>query len=314
MMTNRVRSNYNSLQVTLNKRMSHGVSFIAGYTYAHATDDGSLNRFGLIPQNATNLKPEYGNGDFDVRHRLTLTASYNIPGIKGFAQLLEGWQLNTIVSLQAAQPWLVNDYKSNFSGTFDNSDRWDFTGNRADMKASANTLPFCTGNIDGTGGHCTTFSDITFEESAPLANSATLWGACVKDARNAITVTKAGCYASPTGNAFLTPPALGTFGNMGRNLFRDSGFRNMDFSVFKNFTFKERYGVQFRAEVFNLFNHPIPANPYGSSNGSSNANNDPSNDNTTFGGSGGTPDFVAGNPLVGSGSQRVIQLGLKLKF
>ncbi len=314
MMTNRVRSNYNSLQVTLNKRMSHGVSFIAGYTYAHATDDGSLNRFGLIPQNANNLKPEYGNGDFDVRHRLTLTASYNIPGIKGFAQLLEGWQLNTIVSLQAAQPWLVNDYKSNFSGTFDNSDRWDFTGNRADMKASANTLPFCTGNIDGTGGHCTTFSDITFEESAPLANSATLWGACVKDARNAITVTKAGCYASPTGNAFLTPPALGTFGNMGRNLFRDSGFRNMDFSVFKNFTFKERYGVQFRAEVFNLFNHPIPANPYGSSNGSSNANNDPSNDNTTFGGSGGTPDFVAGNPLVGSGSQRVIQLGLKLKF
>ena len=45
-MTNDVRSNYNSLQATLTKRMSHGLSFIAGYTYAHGLDNGSLNRFG----------------------------------------------------------------------------------------------------------------------------------------------------------------------------------------------------------------------------------------------------------------------------
>jgi hypothetical protein len=101
---------------------------------------------------------------------------------------------------------------------------------------------------------------------------------------------------------------------MPRNIFRDSGFKNMDFSIFKNFKFKERYSAQFRVEVFNVFNHPIPANPFGASNNASNANNDPSNDNTLFGGAGGTPDFVAGNPLVGSGSQRVIQLGLKLQF
>ncbi len=316
-MTNHVRSNYNSMQATLTKRMSHGVSFIAGYTYGHGTDDGSLNRFGLIPQDANNLRPEYGNGDFDIRHRFTFTGTYNIPGIKGFAQLLEGWQLNTIVTLQTGQPWLVNDYTLNTSGTFDKSDRWDFSGNPADMKASVNTLPYCTGPVTGTGGVCTTTSDITFVDSAPLANSAALWASCRTHARDIMTLAGpagAGCYASSGGTAFLTPPALGTFGNMGRNIFRDSGFKNMDFSIFKNFTFTERYRVQFRAEVFNLFNHPIPANPYGSSNGSSNANNDPANDRTLFGGSGGTPDFVAGNPLVGSGSQRVIQLGLKLSF
>jgi hypothetical protein len=47
----------------------------------------------------------------------------------------------------------------------------------------------------------------------------------------------------------------------GRNLFRDTGFKNVDFSVFKTFTFKERYNATFRAELFNLFNHPIISNP-----------------------------------------------------
>ena len=73
----------------------------------------------------------------------------------------------------------------------------------------------------------------------------------------------------------MTPNGLGQFGNMARNIFRDSGFKTMDFSVFKNFTFKERYGVQFRAEFFNVLNHPIAANPYGASS-NFNSNNDPS--------------------------------------
>ena len=73
----------------------------------------------------------------------------------------------------------------------------------------------------------------------------------------------------------MTPNGLGQFGNMGRNIFRDSGFKTMDFSVFKNFTFKERYGVQFRAEFFNILNHPIAGNPYGASS-NFNSNNDPS--------------------------------------
>ena len=99
-MTNDVHSNYNSMQATLTKRMSHGVSFTAGYTYAHGLDNGSLNRFALLPQNANDPGAEYGNSDFDVRHRLTLTGTYNIPGINGFAQLLKGWQINGIVTLQ----------------------------------------------------------------------------------------------------------------------------------------------------------------------------------------------------------------------
>jgi hypothetical protein len=87
----------------------------------------------------------------------------------------------------------------------------------------------------------------------------------------------------------------------------------VDFSLFKNFTWKERYTAQFRAEVFNIFNHPTFANPFGASQGSSGGKNDPSA-HQAFGGAVGTPDVIAGNPLVGSGDARNIQVGLKLKF
>jgi len=111
----------------------------------------------------------------------------------------------------------------------------------------------------------------------------------------------------------MTPPAPGTFGTMGRNLFRDSGFKDWDLSVFKNFTWKERYNAQFRLEMFNILNHPAFANPYGASGGFSGGNNDPSAP-TGFGGAIGTPDTVVGNPVVGSGDARTLQVGLKLTF
>jgi hypothetical protein len=99
---------------------------------------------------------------------------------------------------------------------------------------------------------------------------------------------------------------------MGRNIFRDSGFKNVDFSVFKDFKYRDRFGAQFRFEVFNLFNHPTIANPYGASNGYGGGNSiRPSN---TFGCGCLTPDVASANPIVGSGGARDIQLGLKLTF
>jgi hypothetical protein len=316
MMTNDTHSNYNSMQATLTKRMSHGLSFTAGYTFAHGLDNGSLNRFALLPQNANNPGAEYGNSDFDVRHRMTLTATYNIPGIKGFAQALEGWQVNGIVTLQSPQPWVVNDYGNNFSGSGDAADRWDFFGNPSDFKGTQNSIPYCSGftvvggAVDSSGASCTTTVGVT-QISNPAANSSTLIANCAAKAPDPNTLAVGGCFAN--NGSVMTPPTSGTFGTMGRNIFRDSGFKNLDLSVFKNFTWKERYTAQFRLEVFNVLNHPIPENPYGASNGSSGGNNDPSTA-AGFGGALGTPDVVAGNPVVGSGSARDVQVGLKLTF
>src|SRR5260370_6387653 len=98
----------------------------------------------------------------------------------------------------------------------------------------------------------------------------------------------------------MTAHKAGPLVTMGWNIFRDTGFKNVDFSVFKTFKFKERYSAQFRAELFNVFNHPIIANPYGSANGS-NLGDSPATPGG-FGGGGATPDVAARNPLVGSGS------------
>ena len=315
-------SNYNSLQVSVTKRLSHGLLFNVGYTYGHGLDNGSLNRFGLNPENSNNLAEDYASSDFDVRHRLTATATYNIPGIKGFAQLLEGWQINTIVTFATAQPWQTFDPSDNFSGTGENTDRWDIYGSPTDFSSGKNSFPYCSGFTDvggvaSSGGVTCSFATpyTPGSNSAPFTSTAGV-AACTAHANannSAGTLAAAGCYVAANGDAsVILPPALGTFGNMGRNVLRDQGFKNWDMSIFKNFTFKERYGIQARWEVFNILNHPIAANPSGASS-SVNTGNSPGPGNA-FGASFFTPDFAAGNPLIGSGSERVMQVGLKLTF
>jgi hypothetical protein len=325
--SNGAHSNYNSLQATLTKRLSHGLDFLTGYTYGHGLDNGSLNRFGTLPQDSTHPELEYASSDFDIRHRFTFTVGYAIPGRKGFGQLLEGWKVNSIVNLQTGQPWIAFDTAHNYSGAADRSDRWDFFGNPADFKSGSESIPFCkgfpadfitSGGSDLAGVKCSTTSGVS-GLLTPLPSS--IASACqvapdinTLAGNTAKGIRAGGCYVD--GGSVLVPPVFGTFGTMGRNLFRDTGFKNVDFSIFKNFTFKERYNAQFRVEFFNLFNHPIISNPYGASNGYGGASGGTNDMGTssTFGCGCATPDVAAGNPLVGSGSSRVMQLGMKLTF
>ena len=120
-----------------------------------------------------------------------------------------------------------------------------------------------------------------------------------------------GCYVSQNGKSVIVPQLLGQFGNMGRNIFRDYGFQDLDLSLFKNFKWRERFGAQFRWKVFNVLNRPVPGNPYG---GASFVNDGNGFGGRGFGYSGGTNDLLAGNPLIGSGSNRAMQVGLKLTW
>ena len=310
---NKSYSNYNSLQVSLTKRMSHGLSFNTGYTYGHGFDTGSLNRFGILPQDATTTKADYAVSDFDVRHRLTFTATYDIPGIKGYGQLLEGWELNSIVNFQTAQPWTSWDPTDNFSGTGENVDRWNMTGPGSNISSGKTSIPYCSGFGTAAGPSCS----VTTVYGPVAAPSAVTPSLCSSDPlANAATLATAGCYVSFNGQTVITPPALGTFGNMGRNLFRDSGLREWDASVFKNFKFKERFGVQFRIELFNVLNHPTGANPYQSSSfyNAGNLLGAGGAGPAALGFAGATPDIAAGNAIIGSGANRDLQLGLKLTF
>jgi hypothetical protein len=295
------RSNYNGLQATLTARNLHGLSMVAGYTYSHALDQVGANwDFGAgsgIPTDSTHTNREYASSDFDMRHRLTVSLTYLIPGKDGFAQMLKGWHLNSIVSLYGSQPFGVMDASTDVSGTGELlSDRWNFFGNTKDFKSTSVGIPFFPGSGDPTNP----------SNTACGARALALDGGTPGLA--SYTLAAFGCYAA--GNSVLIPPQLGTFGTMGRNIFRDTGFKNVDFSVAKNFQWGERFGAQFRVEFFNIFNHPNFANPFGGQNGW--AHNDPSTG--SFGCSCATPDVAASNPVIGSGGSRAIQLGLKLTF
>jgi len=302
-MGNVYRSNYDGLQVTLNARNYHGLSMVAGYTYSHALDDVGANwDFGYgsgLPQNAHNPTAEYANSDFDIRHRLTVSLTYAIPGRKGFGQLREGWELNSIITLQSPQYWGPMDEGTDAAGVgplpvsppANTPIRWSFYGKTSDFKSQKGVgIPYFSG---ATNSSCAAQA-LAVDGGAPGASTASL--------------NLFGCYAN--GSSVMIPPPLGQFGNMGRNMFQDTGFRNFDFSLAKNFHFGETMRLQGRVEFFNIFNHPNFANPYGGQNGF--GLNDPSV--RPFGCGCATPDIAAANPAVGSGGPRSIQLGLKFTF
>jgi TonB-dependent receptor-like protein len=305
-LSNQDKSNYNSLQMTLTQRPTHGLSFLAGYTYAHSLDAGSnnFNDIQLPPDSSHPTRSVYGNSLFDIRHRFTLSTTYDIPGIKRLGQLLQGWELNSVVTLQSASPWGVQDFTNDFSGTNQVNELntfgqpWNFTGNPNDFKAGRNVPTPCW---SGAGASALPGCTLTAVPAACLSAVANNIGA-----QN--TLNSVGCYA--VGNSALTPPALGTVGNSGRNIFRDLGFADWDVSVVKDTKIKERFTVQFRAEFFNVLNHANFSDP----NGPANAGfNDPSTGNSgNFGCGCNTPDQSAPNPVLGTGGARSIQLGLKL--
>jgi hypothetical protein len=97
-------SNYNALQSTLRLRAWHGLSAQLAYTWAHALDDISAYR-GAIPLDSTNLKAEYGNGDFDTRQNFSATLTWNIPGSSHGPKILtHGWQVNSLMTFHGGQP------------------------------------------------------------------------------------------------------------------------------------------------------------------------------------------------------------------
>jgi hypothetical protein len=322
-LSNLYKSNYNGLQATLQQRTAHGLSFLASYTYSHSLDDDSYNIGQFLPQDSRNPALEYASSDFDIKHRFTVSVTYAIPGKKAPGQLLQGWELNSVVTLETGQPWYGNDQSNNLSNTGENTDRWDFFGNPGDFKSGNSSIPYCTG--PGAGGCTQTIPSTLLPSGNPFvlssAQSTSFFTACaaaaekvdgVPNGPTTASLNSLGCYAQ--GNSVLIPPAAGTFGTSARNIWRDAGLRNWDLSVTKQFKFQERLTAQFRAEFFNVLNHPNFTNPYGASSGFGVGNEgDPSVTNL-FGCGCATPDQAAGNPVLGSGGNRAVQLGLKLLF
>jgi hypothetical protein len=303
-------STYNGWQNTLTARNYHGLDFVLGYTYSHALDDLSSNWVAFLPMDSTRPSLDHASGDEDIRHRFTLSVTYSLPEKKTKSQLLEGWQINTIITVQSGQPWNINDQAFNFSGTNEAADRWNLVGKPSDFKSIGQSgIPcFGPGNSACTGG----IPQACLAAAAGIGPAATASLTGVGIPASSPLAPTGFCYM--VGNSVLIPNGIGQFGTLGRNVFRDTGFRNVDFSVSKNFNLGERAKAQFRFETFNIFNHPNYANPNGATSGyGQGANADPSAAGA-FGCGCSTPDQAAFNPVLGSGSNRAIQLGLKFLF
>ena len=309
-------SNYNSLQLTVNERTSHGLSFLASYTFSHSQDVSSTPGGGaLIDSN--NVRLNYAPSDFDMRHHFTFAPTYAIPGVKSPGQMLQGWEVSGTLVLSSGLPWSPNDATDDLLGTnefnnpnFAGMQTWNYSGPRSAFTLGANPFP-CYVNTDNGNSPmsgCTSYTDpqgvqawsqCVTAATTPYAGNTQLQGLALASLNNI------GCYVT-TGGGILTPPAYGTVGNAGRNIFRLPHYFNADFTVSKEWKFKERYSAQFRAEFFNIFNWtnfgpPPTLDPSAGAGG-------------LFGCSCATPDVAGSNPVLGSGGPRHIQFGLKLGF
>jgi hypothetical protein len=276
-----------------------------------------------------------------MRHRFTISGTYAIPGRKGFAQMLQGWSINSATIIQTGTPWGINDTTTDFAGigeafVRDNPQanegmQWDFFGNPNDFEAihnftgvdptSGGTYTPCskTVKINCVGG--ATLTGIPFFPggggiASPTANASCNQKAAAMGSLATASLNVLGCYA--LGSSVLVPPAYGSVGTMPRNPWRDQGFRNWDLSISKSFKFNERFSAQIRAEFFNVLNHVNFVNPFGGPGGSGTSNDiNPSKAGSVGTGLGyvlNTPDAASSNPILGSGGNRDMQLGLKLIF
>ncbi|MBZ5665578.1 MAG: TonB-dependent receptor, partial [Acidobacteriia bacterium] len=221
---------YHGLQVTVRQRTTKGLYFVAGYTWSHAIDDSSSNRQFNI-QNSFDPAAERSNSDSDIRHRFTFATTYQLPSKPGYGQLLQGWMVNSIVSAQTGSPLFFYDSFDDISGTGAFNDRWNFSGDPSKIHWSAtHPLPF-----------------FPYDSSAGSTNPA-----CDAMA-DPDQLSLYGCFAGP--GWVMTPPNVGQFGTMRRNVAYGPGFVNLDFSVIKTFTFGERAKLELRGEFFNILNH-----------------------------------------------------------
>ena len=239
-------SNYNSLQLSVDKGLTHGFQFQASYTLAHALDNGSsfedagFGGAGGVNGSARGYNQyvpgaSYGNSSYDVRHRFVFAPIYVVPfkttgsAFSPTNLLLSGWQVSAIATFATGFPFDIS------YGGFSSS---------KSLYCAVNTTYYACPDVPNQTGPLV------------LANQRTH------------VLSKKGAVLNQTRffqNQNFAPEALGTFGNISRNKYHGPGTNNTNLILAKNFSLSSdatRY-LQLRAESDNVFNHTNFFNPNG---------------------------------------------------
>jgi Carboxypeptidase regulatory-like domain/TonB dependent receptor len=230
-------STYHSLQTRLEQRPWRGLSYTLAYTWSKSIDNssellGSATE-GQYAQEGNNLRGERGLSGFNTRHRLVWSGVYDVPlanGVRSRAAraLLHSWQLGTILSLQSGQPFTIyrSGYQS-FTTLITGTDRPDLIAD-----------PFRAGAVDANPD--------------PACHSTIAQGGRAADRTRTVQT-----WINPC--AYSNPNLLGQFrfGTSPRNGVIGPRLVDLDLSISRNLAlFRESQRLSFRADVFNLFNHP----------------------------------------------------------
>ncbi|HSH16427.1 MAG TPA: TonB-dependent receptor, partial [Verrucomicrobiae bacterium] len=290
-MDNSADSIYHGLQIHV-RRQGRNLTFGAAYTFSKSIDNGSVDPVAATsggavgnnsrsPTDVFNFAIDRGRSDFDRTHSFIMHAVYDLPFGRtqrwGGSQpmwlqhFIGGWTLTGILTRTTGEPWSV------LSGRNTNSNRRFSRANIVGSKPS-------TGIFDVSGVVGPTVFDANTLAGVPQGNAL-------------------------TGTIFAIPEP-GLNGNQGRNIFEGPSYFNLDLGITKGFDITERWKLQFRAEMFNAFNHPNFDNPLNSTDGSTSITS--SSFARTCCASVSTPSSTS---LVSIGeAARIIQLALRLSF
>jgi hypothetical protein len=280
-------SAYNAMQLKVSHRLTGGLQAQAAYTWAHAQDNSSSPISGdtsqtSAPQNPWTInRSEWSHSVYDLRHVLSVNYTYALPlgthsGVLG--KLVEGWQTNGIMSASTGVPFSI----TNSAGL--NRDR---TGggnsSRPNLVSGMSNNP-----TSGVTAGC------TFTNGVPGPYDSTALPA-TRSVAPGRELGGVDLYFDPCA---FSLQAQGFYGSLGRNTVIGPGVATFDFGLTKNTSLGENKSLQFRWEVFNLFNR---------------ANFDLPNSTNFVSATAG----VSGSAGVISGTSttsREMQFGLKLSF
>src|SRR5579863_406413 len=236
-------SSYNALQVQFQRRLSHGLQILSSYAWSHSIDTGSAGSAELysnagLPGIGSNINR--GPSDFDIRHAFSAALTYDVPVPKiGIVEkaLLSRWSIQSLIQARSATPVDLSD--SHFS-QFDNGAIGDV---RPDLVPGQPLYLY--------RAQC----------AAVLVQPLVASGQAVPPCPGGRGFNPAAFTDPPFNPATFFPLRQG---DVPRNFLRGFGATQVDLSVHRDFPVHESLKLQFRAEMFNVLNHPNFGPPNGS--------------------------------------------------
>ena len=252
--------NYNGLEATLTRRFANGLNLRAAYTYSRSLDNSpeELETNSGAPPNGRDFAAWYGASDFDVPHRVAVSYIYQLPFGMG-------------------RKYLNSGILSKIVGGFETSGVYTFYSGHPFTVNEGGAL---TASLDAYG-QATSVPNVV--GTPVIVGNPNCW--------YYVSINAACKALEPNLTDAYQVTAAGVVGNSGRNTLRGPHTNVFDFSLMRDFPIHESLQLQFRWEVFNLFNTVLFGQP---------------NNNVTSG--------AAGSITSLSGDPRVMQFALRLSF